>query len=607
MKLVGGAGLVQSGSGANTFTGATTFSNTVTVGVDDTGHDVKFFGATSGAYMLWDESTDDLKLVGGAGLVFGGATGTNKISLTDNLADALNITQAGNSYLKFVTTDDNEMIKVFKGPVFESCDINLRQNSADSDPGHIAFNKSRHATAGSHTVVQKDDNIGKIEWYGSDGSDWIETASISVTVHKTPGSEDMPGKITFSTTSDGAKSTTERMTISDDGVGIGTTSPDGILHVHGGGNSTYNIFSRSDTKWFYIHSGSTNPAIGWDSGGSLRLGPSTTNIGGGFSEKMIISNLQVEIKQPTSDLVSSTYNGYGLRIVSGSTGIYWNIMIETYQNNGGYSPHLYFSYQGSSRGYIKSNGSGNSFNFTGQHRCLLNNNITTSSIGLIVSTNGTYINTDNTLNPSINETLPICVVTNTDNDKKVFGVISDKEDTNSSREYSSGSFVSVLDKQNQNEQRMYINSVGEGAIWVCNKNGDSNNKNIENGDYITSTTVTGYGSKQADDLLHNYTVAKITCDCDFSLDKIVKQKLKVTETTTDGVTTRNIDYDANGDVQYEDDLDENGAQQMVYKYETRFLQADGTQLVDEADYNTRLGNGESVYIACFVGCTYHCG
>jgi hypothetical protein len=41
---------------------------TVTVGVDDAGYDVKFFGATAGAYMLWDESADDLILGGAAGL-----------------------------------------------------------------------------------------------------------------------------------------------------------------------------------------------------------------------------------------------------------------------------------------------------------------------------------------------------------------------------------------------------------------------------------------------------------------------------------------------------------------------------------------------------------
>lgn len=44
----------------NTWTGTSTFSNTLTVGVDDTGHDVKFFGANSGSYMLWDESANEL-------------------------------------------------------------------------------------------------------------------------------------------------------------------------------------------------------------------------------------------------------------------------------------------------------------------------------------------------------------------------------------------------------------------------------------------------------------------------------------------------------------------------------------------------------------------
>ena len=55
----------------------------VTVGVDDTGHDVKFFGATSGAYMLWDESTDDLKLVGAAGLDVDGVTNLDVVQIDD--------------------------------------------------------------------------------------------------------------------------------------------------------------------------------------------------------------------------------------------------------------------------------------------------------------------------------------------------------------------------------------------------------------------------------------------------------------------------------------------------------------------------------------------
>ena len=59
---------------------------------------------------------------------------------------------------------------------------------------------------------------------------------------------------------------------------------------------------------------------------------------------------------------------------------------------------------------------------------------------------------------------------------------------------------------------------------------------------------------------------------------------------------------------YENDLSDAGQQQMVSKLDTRFLDSSGNELSSgESDYTTRLGNGESVYIACFVGCTYHCG
>ena len=42
----------------------TTQTGELTVGVDDTGHDVKFFGATSGNYFSWDESADEVVMVG---------------------------------------------------------------------------------------------------------------------------------------------------------------------------------------------------------------------------------------------------------------------------------------------------------------------------------------------------------------------------------------------------------------------------------------------------------------------------------------------------------------------------------------------------------------
>ena len=49
--------------------GAVQIDNTVTVGVNDQGYDVKLFGDTASAFMLWDTSADDLILSGAAGLI----------------------------------------------------------------------------------------------------------------------------------------------------------------------------------------------------------------------------------------------------------------------------------------------------------------------------------------------------------------------------------------------------------------------------------------------------------------------------------------------------------------------------------------------------------
>ena len=63
-----------------TVTGAVTLSNTLTVGANDVGYDVKLFGATSGAYMLWDESEDELHLIGGS-LGVGTTAPNNSVSV----------------------------------------------------------------------------------------------------------------------------------------------------------------------------------------------------------------------------------------------------------------------------------------------------------------------------------------------------------------------------------------------------------------------------------------------------------------------------------------------------------------------------------------------
>jgi len=81
-SITSGFGTINNGSSTITTTGAITggsldvnggsqFDGTVSVGVDDTGYDVKFFGATASAYMLWDESADDLLLSGDARMGIG--------------------------------------------------------------------------------------------------------------------------------------------------------------------------------------------------------------------------------------------------------------------------------------------------------------------------------------------------------------------------------------------------------------------------------------------------------------------------------------------------------------------------------------------------------
>ena len=71
-------------SGTQTFSGAKTFTSTITVGVDDTGHDVKFFGASAGAYMLYDQSEDQLVVMGASA---DATTSTGKLLLATSLTD----------------------------------------------------------------------------------------------------------------------------------------------------------------------------------------------------------------------------------------------------------------------------------------------------------------------------------------------------------------------------------------------------------------------------------------------------------------------------------------------------------------------------------------
>ena len=219
------------------------------------------------------------------------------------------------------------------------------------------------------------------------------------------------------------------------------------------------------------------------------------------------------------------------------------------------------------KGYIsKGSYTGIFNNFTGQHH-----NYGISELidekGFIVSSTGKYrnqmTNCDecNKYKISINESLPIVEYSQQVNDTKVWGVISDKDDTNTTREKPFGNFVTEYE-QAEEDRPLTINSLGEGAVWVSNINGP-----ITNGDYITTCVLPGLGMKQDDDVLHSYTVAKITTDCSFDEIEMVPRKKPRYETIT---KTREKPTEVEKDVfdYWEDDYDdetyyENIEQQII--------------------------------------------
>jgi carbonic anhydrase/acetyltransferase-like protein (isoleucine patch superfamily) len=94
---------------------------------------------------------------------------------------------------------------------------------------------------------------------------------------------------------------------------------------------------------------------------------------------------------------------------------------------------------------------------------------------------GLIVSVSNSTKIDINNSEFNTILSNKMNDSTVFGVIS----------------------KHINSNNYIINSLGEGAIWVSNITGD-----VQNGDYISSSSILGYGCKQQTTTLHNYTVAK---------------------------------------------------------------------------------------------------
>ena len=99
-----------------------------------------------------------------------------------------------------------------------SSSIGIVNNQNSTGRASLRFGKSRGTSANSNTVVQNGDALGEVVFSGSDGTDMYPTAaSIVAEVNGTPGSNDMPGRLVFKTTTDGGQLPSETMRLGRSG------------------------------------------------------------------------------------------------------------------------------------------------------------------------------------------------------------------------------------------------------------------------------------------------------------------------------------------------------------------------------------------------------
>jgi hypothetical protein len=146
-----------------------------------------------------------------------------------------------------------------------------------------------------NTIVQSGDVLGQIQFNGSDGTSLQNAALITAFVDGTPGTNDMPGRLVFSTTSDGASSPTERLRIDSSGrLLVGTSTGTSRLSIAGtadNANSEIQITATGIASG-YIGANSNGLNIGTDTAGLVfKTGvPGGGSVGASGTERMRIDN-----------------------------------------------------------------------------------------------------------------------------------------------------------------------------------------------------------------------------------------------------------------------------------------------------------------------------
>ena len=105
-----------------------------------------------------------------------------------------------------------------EGTNYQSSSMSLFTNQNAANGSYIVLGKSRGTSLNSTTIVNSGDSLGALWFCGADGNTIPRGAIIEAQVDGTPGANDMPGRLVFSVTADGASSPTERMRIISGGT-----------------------------------------------------------------------------------------------------------------------------------------------------------------------------------------------------------------------------------------------------------------------------------------------------------------------------------------------------------------------------------------------------
>lgn len=149
-------------------------------------------------------------------------------------------------------------------------------------------------------------------------------------------------------------------------------------------------------------------------------------------------------------------------------------------------------------------------NFTGQHRCILRQNEDKSPpIGTVLISTGDYCGLDGQ-DLSVDEAIPVVTESTAARDVRVFGVLSSIEDFGATRRVKVGNIAFDRPKDIA-ERRVVVNGSGEGGILVCSEGGD-----IENGDYLCTSSRSGLAMKQSEPYKCKFTCGKATTSVRFT-------------------------------------------------------------------------------------------